>query len=116
MPKSRPPYPPEFRDRVVELLKAGRSGKSLAREFGCTEQSIRNWKKQLEESCSGAPSSNGESRPAPRASSAASEERAELERLRREVRVLREERDILKKAAAWFAQESVATPRRRTDS
>ncbi|CAM4260812.1 hypothetical protein GTZ93_16215 [Corallococcus exiguus] len=41
MPKSRPPYPPEFRERVVELLKAGRSGKSLAREFGCTEQSPR---------------------------------------------------------------------------
>jgi len=116
MPKSRPPYPPEFRERVVELMKAGRSGKSLAREFGCTEQSIRNWKKQLEGSGSGASSGNGESRPAPRASSAASDERAELERLRREVRVLREERDILKKAAAWFAQESVATPKRRTDS
>ncbi|MCP3166843.1 IS3 family transposase [Myxococcus qinghaiensis] len=98
MPKSRPPYPPEFRERVVELMKAGRSGKSLAREFGCTEQSIRNWKKQLEGSGSGAPSSNGESRPAPRASSAASDERAELERLRREVRVLREERDIPKKS------------------
>jgi transposase-like protein len=116
MPKSRPPYPPEFRERVVELLKAGRSGKSLAREFGCTEQSIRNWKKQLEGSSRDAPSSKEESRPAPRVSSTASDERAELERLRREVRVLREERDILKKAAAWFAQESVATPKRRTDS
>jgi transposase len=113
MPKSRPPYPPEFRERVVELLKSGRSGKSLAKEFGCTEQSIRNWRKQLEGSGRSASSST----PAPRTSgtpgAAVSDE---LERLRREVRQLREERDILKKAAAWFAQESVATPTRRTDS
>lgn len=108
MPKTRPPYDPEFRQRMIELHRAGRSAKSLAAEFGCTEQSVRNWSKQSE-SGSSAPSSE----PKP---SVSNEERVELERLRREVRVLREERDILKKAAAWFAQEAAGTPRRRTDS
>jgi transposase len=108
MPKSRPPYDPEFRQKLIELHRGGRSAKSLAAEFGCTEQSVRNWSKQ-----SGGASSAPSGSPKP---SGSTEERAELERLRREVRVLREERDILKKAAAWFAQEAAGTPRRRTDS
>ncbi|NOK06354.1 MULTISPECIES: hypothetical protein [Myxococcus] len=44
------------------------------------------------------------------------DEKQELARLRREVKVLREERDILSKGAAWFAQEGVGTPKKRSDS
>lgn len=104
MPKTRPPYDLEFRQRILELLSAGRSIKSLAEEFGCTEQSIRNWQRQ------------GGRGGAERKEVLGSEEKQELERLRREVRVLREERDILKKAATWFAQEAAGTSKRRTDS
>lgn len=46
MPKTRPPYDAEFRQRILELLHSGRTLKSLAEEFGCTEQSIRNWQRQ----------------------------------------------------------------------
>ncbi len=104
MPKTRPPYDPEFRRRILELASSGRSVKSLAEEFGCTEQSIRNWQRQ-------AGQEKGEAK-AP----LSLEEKEELARLRREVRVLREERDILKKAATWFAQDAAGTSKRRTDS
>ena len=46
MPKSRPPYPPEYRRKIVELARAGRPIKQLAREFEPTENCIRNWVKQ----------------------------------------------------------------------
>ena len=100
MPQSRPPYPPELRRRILELARAGRTGASLAREFEPTENSIRNWIVQAERDAG------------LRSDGLTTDERAELTRLRREVRTLREERDILKKAAAWFAQETGATPRR----
>jgi transposase-like protein len=90
MPKTRPPYDPEFRQRILELLRSGRTLKSLAEEFGCTEQSIRNWQRQ-----------GGRAAPE-RKEALSSEEKEELARLRREVRVLREERDILKKAAIFL--------------
>ena len=82
MPKSRPPYPEEFRRKIVELRRAGRSIRSLAREFGPTEQAIRNWSRQ-------AAVDAGER------DGLTTDEKAELTRLRREVRTLREERDIL---------------------
>jgi transposase-like protein len=104
MPKTRPPYDPEFRRRILELVSSGRSVKSLAEEFGCTEQSIRNWQRQ-----------SGRGKAEDKAGLSV-EETEELARLRREVRVLREERDILKKAATWFAQEAAGTSKRRTDS
>lgn len=98
MPKTqrrhREPYPPEFRRRLVELARAGRTPDSLAREFEPTAQAIRNWIKQAD---------LDEGR---RADGLTTEERQELVRLRRENRVLREEREILKKAAAWFARET----------
>ena len=100
MPRSRPPYPPELRQRILELARAGRTVASLAREFEPTENSIRNWIAQAERD------------EGLRSDGLTTDERAELTRLRREVRTLREERDILKKAAAWFAQETGATPRR----
>ncbi|MFL5347659.1 MAG: transposase [Hyalangium sp.] len=104
MPKTRPPYDPEFRQRILELVHSGRTLKSLSEEFGCTEQSIRNWQRQ-----------GGQATPE-RKEGLSSDEKEELTRLRREVRVLREERDILKKAATWFAQEAAGASKRRTDS
>ena len=104
MPKSHKPYPPEYRRRIVELARAGRSLAELAREFEPTENCIRNWVKQAD-------LDNGR-----RDDGLTTDERAELTQLRREVRVLREEKEILKKAAAWFAQETGSTPSRRSSS
>ena len=94
MPKSRRPYPREFRERMVELVRSGRSPGSLAREFEPTSQAIRNWVAQADRD-------SGR-----RGDGLTTDERTELQRLRRENMTLREEREILKKAAAWFARES----------
>lgn len=102
--RTRPPYAPEYRRRVVELVRAGRPISELAREFEVTGNSIRNWVKRAD-------LDDGR-----RTDGLTSEEREELNRLRRENRVLREEKEILKKAAAWFAQETNATPSRRSGS
>ena len=95
MTKSHPPYPAEFRQQMIELVRAGRNPGELAREFGCNAQSIRNWAAQAAVD-SGKP---------PRGKEAAltSAEREELARLRRQVRQIQMERDILAKATAWFA-------------
>jgi transposase len=92
--RTRPAYPPEFRRRMVELVRGGRTPEALSREFEPTAQSIRQWVGQAdldEGKCQ---------------DGMTMEEREELVRLRRENRVLREEREILRKAAAWFAQET----------
>jgi transposase len=94
VPMSRPPYPPEFRRQMVELVRAGRTPEELAAEFEPTAQSIRNWVAQAD---------RDEGR---RADGLTSVEKDELARLRREVRQLREEREILKKAAVFFARET----------
>jgi transposase len=105
MSKTRPPYSPEFRQRMVALVRAGRTPEELSEEFEPTAMSIRNWVAQA----AGSKVSKLKSFTTP-------DERAELERLRKEVRVLREEREILKKAAAWFAQETGAPSTRRSSS
>ena len=98
MPRTRPPYPEQFRREAVELVrKSGRPVKEIAGDLGVTEQSLRNWVKQADVDTG-------------RAHGVSSEEKEELRRLRREVRVLREEREILVKAAAFFATEN-ALPR-----
>lgn len=89
---------------MVELVRAGRNPEELAREFEPSAQTIRNWVKQAD---------LDEGR---RADGVTSAEREELRRLRRENRRLREEREILKKAAAWFAGETGSSPRKRSDS
>ena len=95
MPRHRPAYPPEFREQIVALHRAGRSPAALAREFEPTEQTIRAWIEKDD----------------PSLRTAASEaEREELKRLRKEVRRLQQERDILAKAAAWFARETGSVP------
>ena len=104
MPKSHKPYPPEYRRRIVELARSGRAINELAREFEVTANSIRNWRKQADLDAGR------------RSDGLTSDEREELNRLRRENRVLREEKEILKKAAAWFAQETGSTPSRRSSS
>ena len=98
MPKSRPPYPPELRRRMVELVRSGRSPESLAEEYEPSNESIRNWVKQADRDSGRRPDG------------LTTEEKDELARLRRENRALREERAILAKAAAWFARETGKIP------
>ena len=100
MPRSKPPYPAELRQRILDLVRAGRTLASLAREFEPTETTIRNWIAQADRDAG------------IRSDGLSTDERKELNELRRENRTLREEREILKKAAAWFAQETGATPRK----
>jgi transposase len=95
MPKTRPAYPPEFRREAVRLLRSGaRSPRQLAEELGCSEQTLRNWLRQDE-------ADRGE-----RQDVLSSEERRRLRELERENRVLKQEREILKRAAAFFIRES----------
>ena len=104
MPRTHFPYTPEFRRRMVELVRSGRSPESLAEEYEPSAQSIRNWVSQAERDAG------------KRQDGLTSEEKDELRRLRRENRRLREEREILSKAAAWFAQETDKTPRGSSSS
>ena len=94
MPKTRPPYAAEFRQQMVDLVRSGRAPEDLAREFEPSSQAIRTRVAQVGRDA-------GE-----RSDGLRTEEREELRRLRRENRRLREEREILAKATAWFARET----------
>jgi len=98
MPRRRSPYPAEFRYQMVELVRAGRTPEELSREFEPSAQAIRNWVAQAD---------RDEGR---RPDGLTSTEREELRRLKRENRRLRQEREILAKAAAWFARETGSVP------
>lgn len=98
MPKSHHPYPPELRRRLVELVRSGRTPEELAKKFEPSSQAIRNWVRQAD---------LDEGR---KDDGLTTQEREEIRKLRRENKVLREEREILKKAAAWFAKETGSTP------
>lgn len=104
MPRTRKPYPPEFRRQIIELARAGRSIPELAAEFEPSGETIRNWIKQadLDDGL--------------RTDGISSAEQEELRRLRKEVRRLQQERDILAKATAWFARETDVIPERSSHS
>jgi len=104
MGRHRTPYPAEFRARIVELVKAGRTPEELAREFEPTAQTIINWVAQADRDAG------------VRLDGLTTAERQELTRLRRENRQLKIERDILSHAAAWFARETGAVSPKDTDS
>ena len=104
MPKSHKPYPREIKDRLIEMVRAGRTPEELAERFEPTAQSIRNWVAEAERDAGR------------RSDGLTTEERDELRRLRRENKVLREEREILKKAAAWFARETGSIPSKDSGS
>lgn len=94
MPKSRPPYPEQFRRESVQLIRDGRSFPDVAASLGVSQQTLRNWARQDE-------ADRGE-----REYALSSAEREELRRLRRENARLKQERDILKHATAFFARET----------
>ncbi len=104
MPRTREPYPPEFRQQMSEWVKAGRTPEELSREFEPTAQTIHNWVRQTDIDAG------------VRSDGLTSLEREELRRLRRENKQLRIEREILKKAAAWFAQETDSVPPKHSSS
>ncbi len=97
MPQPRPPYPAAFRIEAVELIRtSGKSIPALARDLGVSDQTLRNWQRQARVAA-------GQGRPGELTSA----EREDLHRLRREVKVLQQEREILRKAAAFFAKETL---------
>jgi len=111
MPTTRPPYPAEFKQQMVELVRAGRTPAELGREFKCSAQSISTW--VAREAADARPPKR------PRAVERdvlSSAEREELARLRRENRQLKLERDILAKATAWFAGKDGKTSIGSTNS
>ncbi len=104
MARTRPAYPPEFRQQMVDLVRTGRTPEELSREFEPTAQTIHNWVKQTELDTG------------LRSDGLTTEERGELRQLRRENKRLRMEQEILKKAAAWFARKSNSIPDRGSSS
>jgi transposase len=97
-------YPSAFRQQMVELVRSGRSANDLAKEFEPTAQTINSWVRQAD---------RDEGR---RDDGMTSKDEEELRRLRREVKQLRQEREILGKAAAWFARETDAIPPKSSSS
>ena len=104
MPRTRKPYPREFREQLVALVHAGRTPEDLARECEPTAQSISNWVVQADRDAGR------------RTDGLTTAERTELTQLRRENRQLKVEREILSKAAAWFARETDAVPPKLSSS
>jgi transposase len=102
----KPPYPAQFREQMIELVRAGRKPGELAKEFGCHATSIVNWMRQADEVSGGAPAQAG---------ALSTNERQELIELRRKLRQVQMERDILAKATAWFANngDKTSTPSTR---
>ena len=94
VPKTRPAYPDEFRREAVQMLRAGRTPRELAESLDVSAQTLRNWRRQDQVDRR------------ERDDGLSSDEREELRRLRRENARLKQERDLLKRAAAFFAAEN----------
>ena len=94
------PYPAQFREQMIELVRTGRKPGELAKEFGCHATSITNWMRQADEASGIAPLQAG---------ALSASERQELIELRRKLRQVQMERDILAKATAWFANNGDKT-------
>ncbi|MGH3262254.1 MAG: transposase [Trebonia sp.] len=95
MPKTRPPFPPAFRSEAVKLMRdSDKPLSQLARDLGVSQQTLRTWRRQAQLDV-------GE-----RDDGLTSDQREELRRLRAENRTLQMEREVLRKAAAFFARES----------
>jgi transposase len=94
VPRTRPAYPSEFRREAIELLRAGRTPAELSESLGVSQQTLRNWRRQDQVDRR------------ERDDGVRTDERVELARLRRENLRLRQERDLLKRAAAFFATEN----------
>lgn len=107
MSKTKPPYPAVFKQQIVELAMAGRSPAELSREFDVSAQSITAWV---------ARAAADADKPVRGKDVLNSAERDELARLRRRVRQLEQERDILAKATAWFAAKDGKTSNGSTNS
>jgi transposase len=107
MAKTKPPYPVAFKQQIVELAMSGRTPAELSREFGVAAQSITSWVAR-------AAADAGKPMRGKDVLSAA--EREELARLRRQVRQLQQERDILAKVTAWFAAKDGKTSIGSTNS
>jgi transposase len=104
MGKTRPPYPQQFKDQIVALARAGRTPAQLAAEFEPSEPTIRDWVAQADRD------------DGVRQDGLTTVEKEELIRLRRENRQLKIEREILAKAAAWFARETEQVPPKSSGS
>jgi transposase len=94
VPKTRPAYPEQFRREAIELLRAGRTPRELSESLGVSGQTLRNWRRQDQVDRR------------ERDDGLTTDERDELRRLRRENQRLMQERDLLKRAAAFFAKET----------
>lgn len=103
MAKKVKSYPPEFRHKVLELVRAGRSVNAVAHEFEIARQTIMNWVKQDEIDTG-------------QREGLTTEEQLEIRRLKKRIKELEIEREILKKAAAWFARESDSIPNKDSNS
>ena len=97
-------YPAEFRAKIVELIRSGKNANAIAREYEISRQSIINWLKQADLDAGR------------RTDGMTSAESAENAKLRKRVRELEIERDILKKATAWFARETDSVPGKSSNS
>ena len=97
---TRSPYALEFRQQILELVRTGRTSNELAGEFKPSRETIRQWVKQAELDAG------------QRQDGLTTDQKAEIAKLRREVKRLKQEQEILKKAAAWFAQETNLVPPR----
>ena len=97
-------YSPEFRAKILELIRSGRNANAIAREYEISRQSIVNWLKQDDLDAGR------------RSDGLTTAENAEVAKLRKKVRELEIERDILKKAAAWFARETDSVPAKSSNS